>query len=128
MPIRTKRTVKNLYLPGIHFPVGSVVSVLHRISGVLLVLSLPFTLWLLQASLTDNEGYSRVLAILGTLPVRLLLLGLCVLLAHHLFAGLRHLLQDVEIGISRQGGRQGAWFVLVTVMLSLFVSAAWLFR
>lgn len=128
MPTTQKRPVKNLYLPGIHLPVGGVVSILHRLSGVLLVVCLPFVLWCLQQTLTDGDSYRRVTAVLTTLPFRLLWLVLIMLLAHHLLAGVRHLLQDAEIGINRSGGRQGAWIVLLAVTAVSVLAAVWLFR
>ena len=104
-----------LNLLRIHLPVGGVVSILHRVTGVLLVVSLPFLLLLLQQSLASVEDYRRVTALLHTLPVRILLFVLLVTLAHHFFAGVRHLLLDLDVGISRHGGKRGAWLVLIAV-------------
>jgi succinate dehydrogenase / fumarate reductase cytochrome b subunit len=128
MSTTNKRPLKNLYLPGIHLPVGGVVSILHRLSGVLLVVCLPLILWLLQQSLTDSDHYQRIRAMLATLPFRLFFLLLGIMLAHHLLAGLRHLLQDIEIGVTREGGRWGAWIVMLVVGLVSVVVSLWMFR
>ena len=96
----------------IRLPVGGVVSILHRISGVALVLALPFVLWLLQQSLTSADDYQRVTGLLQNLPARILLFLLALALAYHSLAGIRHLLLDLHIGISRRGGRMSAWLVL----------------
>lgn len=128
MSTTKKRPLKNLYLPGIHLPVGGVVSILHRLSGVLLVLFLPLILWLLQQSLTDSEKYTQVSTLLATLPFRFLLLVLTVLLVHHLLAGVRHLLQDAELGVTRKGGRWGAWIVVLFVGMTSVLAGMWLFQ
>jgi succinate dehydrogenase / fumarate reductase cytochrome b subunit len=123
-----KRPLKNLYLPGIQLPVGGVVSILHRLSGILWVVSLPLMLWFLQQSLIDDSSYQRVSALFATLPIRLLSLILVMIVIHHLVAGLRHLLQDVEIGVTREGGSRGAWLVILTVAIASSVAGVWLFK
>jgi succinate dehydrogenase / fumarate reductase cytochrome b subunit len=102
-----------LNLLQIRLPVTGMVSILHRVSGVLLTLCLPLSLYYLQLSLTDEPGFRAAGALLATWPMRLLILVLVWAFAHHLFAGMRHLLQDLDLGVSRQGGRRGAWAILV---------------
>ena len=116
-----------LNLLRIHLPVGGVVSILHRVTGVLLVLSLPFSLLLLQRSLASAEDYKHVTALLHTLPARILLFVLLVTLAHHFLAGVRHLLLDLDVGISRNGGKRGAWLVLAAVATVGVIAAGRLF-
>lgn len=128
MSTTNKRPLKNLYLPGIQLPVGGVVSILHRLSGILWVVSLPLMLWFLQQSLTDDSSYQRVSALFATLPIRLLSLILVMIVTHHLVAGVRHLLQDVEIGVTREGGSRGAWIVMLTVAIASSVAGVWLFK
>lgn len=96
----------------IRLPVGGLVSILHRVSGVLLVLALPFLLWVFQQSLVSAEEYQRVTGLLQKFPLRILLFLLILALAHHLLAGIRHLLLDLDVGMGRRGGRLGAWLVL----------------
>lgn len=114
--IGSRRPVRNLYLPGIHFPVGAVVSILHRVSGMVLALLLPVSLWALQQSLAGAESYAQLRQLLQGQPARVLVVLFLVIMAHHLLAGVRHLLQDVDLGISRAGGRVGAWLVLAGVL------------
>ena len=110
-----KKRPVHLDLLHIRLPVGGVVSILHRITGVALVLSLPAAIFLLRESLLDPEGYGRVSALLQSLPMRILLYLLLLAVGHHFFAGVRHLLLDIDIGISRSGSRRGAWLVLAAV-------------
>ncbi|MGM0553099.1 MAG: succinate dehydrogenase, cytochrome b556 subunit [Pseudomonadota bacterium] len=97
-----------LDLRRIRLPLNAVVSILHRITGVLLVLAIPVLLWLLDRSLSDPEGYAQVTAGLRH-PVGLaaLLIGLWWLL-HHLFAGIRYLLMEFGVGEDREGSLRTA--------------------
>ncbi len=115
----------NLFL--IRLPVAGVVSILHRVSGVALVLFLPLTLLALQRSLQSADAYQAVVDGLSWMPVRVLLLLLAAAFAHHFYAGIRHLLLDVDIGISRSQARLSAWLVLVgTAVTGVLVGLGWL--
>ena len=111
-----------LDLRRIALPLPGVLSILHRISGVLLFLLLPLLLWLFALSLRDADGYAQVEALLASLPARLLLLGVGWMLAHHLFAGIRYLLLDLDIGVERGAARASSWLVFAAGGLS----ALWL--
>ncbi|HZS66948.1 MAG TPA: succinate dehydrogenase, cytochrome b556 subunit [Burkholderiales bacterium] len=93
----------------LRFPVGSVASIGHRISGVLLFLTLPFAVWALERSLRSE----RPLDLNGGPLARLAFFVLAWAAAHHLFAGIRHLLSDANIGSSLQASRASAWAALI---------------
>ncbi|HET7865186.1 MAG TPA: succinate dehydrogenase, cytochrome b556 subunit [Burkholderiaceae bacterium] len=95
----------------VHLPVTATVSLAHRVSGVLLLAALPVVLEALQASLAGEAGWQRVAAALGGVPGRLALLVLTWALAHHLAAGVRHLLFDAGIGTRYAQARRSAWAV-----------------
>lgn len=118
---------KHLNLLQIRLPVGGVVSILHRVSGVLLVVALPPAFLLLQQSLQSPESFAQVVTLLSSLPARVLLLFVTMLLTHHFLAGVRHLLLDLDVGISRSGSRLGAWLVLAGVAGVVAIAAGCLF-
>jgi succinate dehydrogenase / fumarate reductase cytochrome b subunit len=89
----------------IRFPAGAIASIAHRISGVLLFLSLPWLAWLLDLSLQGPEGYATAIAHLQPLWLRLASVLLVWSLLHHLSAGLRFLLIDIHIGVDLQTAR-----------------------
>jgi succinate dehydrogenase / fumarate reductase cytochrome b subunit len=101
-----------LNLLEIRLPVGGVVSILHRVSGVVLVLALPAVLFLLDLSLQSEQQYQTVTALLVTPAMRAAGVVLVWFLAHHLLAGVRHLLLDLDIGIDRDAARRSAWATL----------------
>jgi len=104
----------------IHFPVGAVTSIAHRVTGVLLFALFPFMVYLLDLSLRDAAGFERAAAILQQDWVRAAL-GLVIWsLFHHLFAGIRFLLIDIGTGVSLPHARLGAWLVNIGALLATF--------
>lgn len=127
MSARKPKRPVYLNLLRIRLPVGGVVSILHRVTGVLLVLLLPLLLYLLQRSLADQNSYAQAAATFGTTAGRIVLFLVTLMLAHHFFAGMRHLLLDLDIGIGRIASRRSAWLVLVSVGLVAIVAGGCLF-
>jgi succinate dehydrogenase / fumarate reductase cytochrome b subunit len=127
-----KTRPKYLSLPAILFqirlPLPGWVSILHRISGALLVF--PFTAWLLyllDVSLRSEQGFSHVQEYLS-LP--LAKLGLVVLIwafCHHFCAGIRYLLLDLNKGIELRPARvsSGVVIVLSLALTAFFASRLW---
>lgn len=95
----------------IQMPVGSITSIAHRISGVLLALGIPFSIYLLDLSVDGPEGFHRAAVLLQRLPVRCLAVLLAWALGHHVLAGVRHLLSDIDIGSDLHTARRSAWAV-----------------
>lgn len=110
-------------LTQIQMPVGSVTSILHRITGVLLALGIPLSLYLLQLSLQGPSGYEQVAGLFNQWAFKGLALLLIWALTHHLLAGVRHLLSDIDIGSHLPAARTSAWIVncgaVVIALLSL---------
>ena len=83
-------------------PPAGIVSILHRVTGALLFLLLPFIIWLFDTSVTSEISYDRFTSAfnagLGFIPgwfVKLVVLALIWAYLHHFIAGLRHLWMDV---------------------------------
>jgi succinate dehydrogenase / fumarate reductase cytochrome b subunit len=110
MPGVEKRP-KFLNLFQIHMPVGAVASIAHRIAGALLFLVMPAAVFLLELSLRGPEGFEQAQAILQSQLAKLAGIVLAWALLHHLLAGIRFLLLDFEIGVSRERARMTAWLV-----------------
>jgi len=124
---KRKHAPKFLNLLQISLPPGGIASIAHRISGVFMFLSVPLLAWLFALSLRDEQGYLAVQEYLRCLPLRLLSLVLVWSLAHHLLAGVRHLLLDLEIGITRAGSRASAWVVNIgALLLAALYLVSWL--
>lgn len=110
---------KNLNLLKIRMPVTAVVSILHRVSGILLFLSIPYIIWLLSNSVKDAEGFDTVLTIFSSDCGKLINIILLWAITHHFYAGLRFLLLDLDIGITRNATLKVAWLVNILVAVTL---------
>ena len=97
----------------IRLPVGGVTSILHRATGAVLVLLLPFALYLLQRSLQEPAAFADIARRLMTFEGRVVLLGIVWMFAQHFFSGVRHLLMDVGIGDDTAAARVSAWLTFV---------------
>ncbi len=118
-------------LPSYRWPLAALVSGMHRFSGVLMCLLLPFILWLFDKSVSSEIAFGQFTAAfaagLGIFPgwfVKLVTLALIWAYLHHLFAGMRHLYMDVSHNTTKEFGRQSAAVTLVlAVVLTLILGA-----
>jgi succinate dehydrogenase / fumarate reductase, cytochrome b subunit len=112
MTATTKRPV-HLNLTKIRLPIGGILSIMHRVTGVFLFLATPYLIYLLDLSLSGPDGFAAAGAALhglvGTVFVFLLLWSV----AHHLLAGIRYLLIDVDWGVEKAIARPTALGVVV---------------
>jgi len=109
---------KFLNLLAIRQPIGAVTSILHRLTGVLLFLLLPVAAWLLELSLRDPAGYARAGAWLEGAAGQALLVILAWIVFHHLFAGIRFLLLDLDPGMKLTSARRMAWVATLAAPLA----------
>lgn len=94
-------------------PWAGKVSILHRISGAVLFLLLPFILYLLDLSLASEVSYQKFQAFTSGVLVKVICLGLIWCFLHHFCAGIRYLLLDLEIGVEKSESNRSAIVVLV---------------
>ena len=115
-------------LPTYRLPAAGFVSILHRISGLVMFLLLPFVVWMFDTSVSSEISFAKFKAAfnigVGFVPgvlVQLLALVLIWAYLHHLIAGLRHLYMDANHAVSKEFGKSSA---VVTLVLSLGLTAA----
>jgi succinate dehydrogenase / fumarate reductase cytochrome b subunit len=110
-----------LNLLQIRLPPAGIMSIGHRASGVVLVLCIPLLASLFGESLRGPTGFADSAQLLSGGWTRLLLLVLTWALLHHLFAGIRHLLLDLDIGMDKPVARQSAWVVMIAAPVATLV-------
>ena len=115
-------------------PLAALVSILHRVSGVLMFVLLPFILWLFDKSVSSEISFGQFTAAftagLGVFPgwfIKLVVLALIWAYLHHLIAGVRHLYLDVTHKTTKEFGRQSAAVTLVLSILLTVILGAKLF-
>jgi len=113
-------------------PLASYVSILHRVSGVLMFVLLPFVLWMFDLSLTSEYSFARLThafsAGAGVAPgwfLKLIALALIWAYLHHLLAGLRHVWMDVShAAVTKEFGKTSAIAVFaLSIGLTLVLGA-----
>jgi succinate dehydrogenase / fumarate reductase cytochrome b subunit len=109
---------------GYRLPVAGVISILHRASGLVMFVLMPFIIWMFDTSVTSEISYSQFTSVFtagwGFLPgwfFKLVALALIWAYLHHLIAGLRHLWMDATHAVSLEFGRQSAVFTLASSLL-----------
>ncbi|MDP2007469.1 MAG: succinate dehydrogenase, cytochrome b556 subunit [Rubrivivax sp.] len=109
-------------------PLAAWVSILHRVSGAVMFLLLPFIIWMFDVSVTSEISYERFTtafgAGIGFVPgwlVKLVVLALIWAYLHHFIAGVRHLWMDMTHSVTKEQGRSSA---VVTLVSSLLLTAA----
>lgn len=93
------------------------ISILHRVSGVLMFLAIPFVLYALHLSLTNADVFQMAQCVCSTMIVKLAGLVLIWALMHHMCAGVRFLFLDIEKGVDRATAQKTAKIVLVVSLL-----------
>lgn len=116
-------------LPSYRLPAAGWVSILHRVSGALMFVLLPFVIWLLDVSLSSEISFTKFTAAfrqgIGITPgwfIKLVTLALIWAYLHHLIAGVRHLIMDVNHRASSKAF--GSLSARLTLGLSLLLTAA----
>jgi succinate dehydrogenase / fumarate reductase cytochrome b subunit len=96
-------------------PLAGVVSILHRASGALMFVLLPFIVWMFDTSLSSEVSYERFtsafVAGIGVVPgwlIKLVALALIWAYLHHFIAGVRHLWMDATHSVTKEQGRSSA--------------------
>jgi succinate dehydrogenase / fumarate reductase, cytochrome b subunit len=132
-------------------PLAGIVSILHRISGAIMFLLMPFIIWMFDKSLSSEFSYAKFKAAFNIgirydipkdsqtmdnmvsalwfyngIPgwfMKLVALALIWAFLHHLIAGLRHLYMDINHAVTKEFGKTSA-VVTLAVSISLTVILA----
>jgi succinate dehydrogenase / fumarate reductase, cytochrome b subunit len=118
-------------LPTYRLPPAGWVSILHRISGALMFLLLPFIIWMFDTSVSSEISFAKFKYAfnvgLGFVPgwfMKLVALALIWAYLHHLIAGIRHIYMDVQHAVSKEFGRSSAMATLgLSIAMTLVLGA-----
>ncbi|GAA6129698.1 succinate dehydrogenase, cytochrome b556 subunit [Halopseudomonas sabulinigri] len=123
--VNSKRPV-NLDLRTIKLPVTAYTSILHRISGVILFVSIAILLWMLDTSLSSESGFEQVQSCLQHPLAKLVVWGILAALLYHLVAGVRHLVMDAGVGEGLESGKRGSQAVIVISVILIVLLGVWI--
>ena len=115
---------KYLNLLQIRLPLPALVSIMHRVSGAALFLVLPVLLFAWQTSLASADTFTTFKSAASQWYVKLFMLALIWGYLHHLCAGIRHLVMDVDLGTELATARLTAKLTLaVSIVLTIALGA-----
>jgi len=114
-------------LPSYRLPAAGIVSILHRVSGALMFVLMPFIIWMFDTSISSELSFARFTSAfnlgMGFVPgwfVKLAALAIIWAFLHHFIAGVRHIWMDVRHAVSKEFGKSSA---VITLALSLGLTA-----
>jgi succinate dehydrogenase / fumarate reductase cytochrome b subunit len=103
----------------LHLPVPGLVSIFHRVTGVVMfVFLIPALLYVLQCTVGSEAGFNQWKSFFSEPLVKVIFLGFVWAYMHHFFAGIRYLLLDLHIGVALEAARFSAKLVLALGLLA----------
>lgn len=123
--MKTKRP-KNLNILTISFPLPAIASILHRATGVILFLLIPFIIWGLKLSLSSAQEFDDLHQFLCSPFMKFTLWCAISALLYHFVAGIRHLLMDIGVGDELKSGRLSAKIAMVISAILIILTGIWL--
>lgn len=119
-----KRPV-NLDLTTIKFPVTAIASITHRMTGVAIFVAIPVLLWMLNRSLASPESFADLKQLMTSPLAKLVVWAILAVILYHLVAGIRHLIMDMGMGETLEGGRRGAFATFIVTAVLILLAGAW---
>ncbi|NQZ28118.1 MAG: succinate dehydrogenase, cytochrome b556 subunit [Colwellia sp.] len=121
-----KQRPVNLDLTTIKMHPAANASILHRISGVIMVFAIGILLWTLSISLSSAEGFSQIQGYLDGLFFSFIIFGCLSALTYHLLAGIRHLFMDMGHFEELASGNATAKLIMIIWLAVSAVIGVWL--
>ena len=130
VPRKQRPQFRNIHiteLKNYRLPIAGLVSILHRISGFMMFLALPFVLYLFQMSILSEDTFKHFAGIAAHPLVKLIILALAWAYFQHFSAGVRHLFMDLHLGLDKDAARNSGSTVLIVSLFLTLVTALKLF-
>jgi succinate dehydrogenase / fumarate reductase cytochrome b subunit len=116
----------NLDMTTIRLPLPALVSILTRASGVFIFFGMAILLWLLDLSLSGPAGFAEAQQVLDSTLVKLVVWAIVAGLIYHALAGIKHLIADIGIGETLEGGILGARLVMAGSAVLIALAGIWI--
>lgn len=108
------------------FPMTAIASILHRISGVMIFLLIPFVLWILHLSLASQMSFLMVKDFLASPIVAFLVWLTLSAVFYHTVAGIKHLLMDMGLFEEKCSSGVASLLVLILGVLGAIGIGVWI--
>lgn len=122
-----KKRPVNLDITTISQPVTAIVSILHRVTGIILFIGLVFLFYAFDLSLASQEGFDQVVSALQTnFLAKFVIWGVVAALMYHFVAGIKHLFMDLGYFEELESGRAAAKANLVIAAILILLVGVWI--
>ncbi|QIR14789.1 succinate dehydrogenase, cytochrome b556 subunit [Shewanella aestuarii] len=122
--VKKQRPV-HIDLQTIRFPATAIASILHRISGVIMLFAIGILLWLLNSTLTSAEGFASIQTLFDSFVMKFILWGILTALGYHLLGGIRHLIMDTGRWEELSSGIASAKAVFALAIAFSIIAGIW---
>ncbi|ABO23518.1 succinate dehydrogenase cytochrome b556 subunit [Shewanella loihica] len=122
--VKKQRPV-HLDLQTIRFPATAIASILHRVSGVIMLFAVGILIWLLSESLASAESFAGIQSLFDTFIVKFVVWGILTALGYHLIVGLRHLIMDTGRWEELESGNASAKAAFVIAAAWSIIAGIW---
>jgi succinate dehydrogenase / fumarate reductase cytochrome b subunit len=123
--VKDKRPV-NLDIGTMRLPLTAWTSIAHRASGVFLFAGMAVLIWVLDASLASPESFAALQDSLANPLAKLVIWAVLAGLIYHSVAGVKHLVMDLGVGETMEGGTRGAKVVVVVAAILIVLAGVWI--
>ena len=121
-----KQRPVNLDLSTIKMHPAATASILHRVSGVIMVFAIGILLWTLSLSLSSAEEFNQIKALLDGLFFKFIIFGCLSALTYHVLAGVRHLFMDLGHFEELASGNASAKAIIIAWLVISAIIGVWL--
>ncbi len=121
-----KQRPVNLDLTQFDFPASAKASILHRVTGVAMLIAMAFVVWAWAESLSGPQGFAYIKDLLTSFIAKFIAWGTITALTYHLLGGIRHMLMDLGHFEEVESGNGSAKAILVLWVVLSIAAGAWL--
>lgn len=115
-------------LMSFRWPITAIASITHRVAGAVLFVGIAFLLFALDMSLSSEAGFETLKAAMTSPLGMFITWGLLAALAYHFVAGIKHLIMDMGIGETLEGGQFAAKATLFFAAILIALAAVWVIQ
>ncbi len=121
-----KKKPVNLELRSIKLPVTAYASILHRISGFVMIFIIAFLLYVLSCSLSTEESYDDIFIMLHTPWIKFIVWIILSVISYHFIAGFKHIIMDAGFCEEKQSGKIGAIISFIVTIVAVVFLGVWM--
>ncbi len=107
------------------WPIAAAASITHRVAGVILFVAIAFLLFALDLSLSGEQGFESLKGMMTSPLGKFITWGILSALAYHFVAGIKHMVMDLGVGETLEGGKFAAQLVIFFSAILIALSAIW---